>query len=608
MVALKFIFRPFKYLYLFISQSLKRKLILSFFLISILPILLTGSLIYRFTSDIVLNRVTQSSTDLIMKKISYFDEVFYEINKMLLEATSSTDTIKYLNISKDNLDLPESQQVLDKMASKFEYMLQIKGDLIDSVMILPRKGYYPFFRGLRTVDYAEDFSRMDIYRNTVESKNLVMWSSNKDSESDGYYITASSCVIDGLTDEVIGVIVVYLDMNKVRSIFEHSSTGENEELFVLDSGNLIIYHSDYSKIGNSFEDAELLDRIVRNEENSFIYGSEGVSRVVTHYTSGNSGWRIINTVPYDDVIKDVGFIPSITEFVLISCLIYAFTVSVLIYRNIYNPIKDLTRSMNELGKGNLDIRAETGRLDEFGKLSEGFNKMIKRISALIENIKVEQRLKKENEIKALQSQITPHFMYNTLNCIKAMVRAGRNEDSVNMITSLITLLKISFSNTNEHVTILEELNYVRSYIEIMEYRYEKNVEVEYDIDNSLLCCGIMKFLLQPIVENCFIHAFTDTGSDWKIKITIEMKDNCIKATVKDNGKGMNLNEKHPLENMDKISGSSRVKFSSIGLCNIQERIRLNYGEQYGVSVSSKVGDGTSIELTLPYLEASQAKA
>jgi hypothetical protein len=192
MAALKLIFRPFRYLYLFISQSLKHKLILSFFLISVMPILLTGSLIYRFTSDIVLNRVTQSSTDLIMKKISYFDEVFYEVNKMLLEATSSTDTIKYLNISKDNLDLPESHQVLDKMASKFEYMLQIKGDLIDSVMILPRKGYYPFFRGLRTVDYADDFSQLGIYKDTIESKNLVMWSSDNDTESGGYYITASS--------------------------------------------------------------------------------------------------------------------------------------------------------------------------------------------------------------------------------------------------------------------------------------------------------------------------------------------------------------------------------------------------------------------------------
>ncbi len=604
MAALKLIFRPFRYLYLFISQSLKHKLILSFFLISVMPILLTGSLIYRFTSDIVLNRVTQSSTDLIMKKISYFDEVFYEVNKMLLEATSSTDTIKYLNISKDNLDLPESHQVLDKMASKFEYMLQIKGDLIDSVMILPRKGYYPFFRGLRTVDYADDFSQLGIYKDTIESKNLVMWSSDNDTESGGYYITASSCVIDGLTDQVIGVIVVYLDIDKVRGIFEHSSTTEHEELFVLDASNMIIYHSDYSRIGGSFGNAEILDRIEQNAQNSFIHDIDGVSKVVTHYTSDNSGWRIINTVPYDDVIKDVGFIPSITMSVLLSCLIYAFTISVLIYRNIYNPIKNLTTSMGLLGDGNLDIRADTGRRDEFGKLSEGFNKMIKRIAALIENIKVEQRLKKENEIKALQSQITPHFMYNTLNCIKAMVRAGRREDSVNMITSLITLLKISFSNTNEHVTILEELNYVRSYIEIMEYRYEKNVEVVYDIDNSLLCCGILKFVLQPIVENCFIHAFTDTGSDWRIKIAIKKKDNNIKAIVKDNGKGMNLSEKHPI---DILSGSSRVKFSSIGLSNIQERIRLNYGEHYGVNVSSKAGVGTTIELTLPYIDANQSQ-
>ncbi len=598
--AVRTILNPFNTFFSLITSSMRYKLILSFFIISVLPILLVGSLMYRSASQLMVESATKSSSDLIMKKIGYFDEVFDEVNKMLSEATSSTDTIKCLKLNKQNIDLPESNQVLDRMSSKFEYMLQLKGDFIDSIMILPRKGYYPFFRGLRTIRYSEDFSRLELFQKTVNSKNLVLWSFDREPGSGGYYITASSSVIDGVTNEVIGVIVIYLDINKVGDIFTHEGMTEGEELFVIDSGDTIIYHSDYEKIGSKYTDSAVLSGLGGSTHSSFTQSVGGQNRIITYYTSANSGWRIINTVPYDNVVKDVRVISYLTLVISLSCLLYALVVSFLIYRNIYNPIRGLTLSMEKAGAGNLDTRILSKRKDEFGTLSDGFDSMIGRITALIENIKTEQRLKKESEIKALQSQITPHFLYNTLNCIKAMVRADRKDDSEKMITALTALLKISLSNTDKVVTILEELNYVKSYIEIMEYRYEKKVAVEYDIDNSLLRCGILKFILQPIVENCFIHAFHAPENDWRIQISLQPCGDDIAVTIRDNGAGIDLTETHPLENEDYFGSHSRVKFSSIGLGNIQDRIRLNYGEQYGITLSSEPGKGTSVQLILPH--------
>lgn len=593
--------KPFRNICRKIAQSLKYKMILFFIMISVVPIFLIGILIYQSTSQIFVDRVTKSSTDLIMKKISYFDEVFDEINKIISEGTSSTDTIKLLNLNKDNIDLSESNQVLDRVSSKYEYILSLKGNFIDSIMILPRKGSYPFYRGLKVLNYVEDFSKLDIYKKTVDSKRLVLWSIEKDPVSGKYYIVASSSIFDALTDKVIGVFLVYLDINKLREIFGQEAENDGMELSIIDSDNTIMYDFN-SRIGQQYSNTEVLQKMGSSPEGSFKQNIDGYPCLVTYYTSVNSGWRIVNIVSYNSILSDVNVILTITIIISLGCLLYAFIIAVLFYRGMYNPIKRLMFSMHELGEGNWDIRISSQRKDELGKLSDGFDSMIVRISTLIENIRIEQRLKKENEIRALQSQITPHFLYNTLNCIKALVMAGRKEDSAYMITSLIALLKISLSSTNENVTIHEELNYVKCYIDIMKFRYEKEVEVVYDIDSRLLCSGILKFVLQPIVENCFIHAFTDMQKDWKIIISIAEKEEGILVKVIDNGVGINLDDNNPLERLELFKNNSRVKFSSIGINNINERIHLNYGEQYGIRIESEPGKGSEIQLLLPRID------
>ena len=270
-------------------------------------------------------------------------------------------------------------------------------------------------------------------------------------------------------------------------------------------------------------------------------------------------------------------------------------------RHISEPIINLCnytkRSENDL----LENNPESSIL-EIDELSENFNDKIIRIKELIENIKTEQKNKKNTELWLLQSQINPHFLYNTLDTVVWMAEAGDSKKVVDMITALSSFLRIGLNNGKRFISIREEIRHIESYLKIQKFRYEDILEYSIEIEDNLFDIRILKLLLQPIVENALYHGIKYKRSGGKISIKGYREEKNIILQVKDNGIGMDSTRLEKLRNTVNIKFVDAVVKSSgesFGLYNVAERIRLYYGSEYGLNIESKENIGTTVSIILP---------
>jgi sensor histidine kinase YesM len=232
------------------------------------------------------------------------------------------------------------------------------------------------------------------------------------------------------------------------------------------------------------------------------------------------------------------------------------------------------------------------RTDELGQLGIGFNEMAEQINLLITKNEQEQRKKQEISMRFLQAQISPHFLYNTLNSIKALSRMNRNTEACEMITSLISLLRLA-SGGNEEISLRQEVRYVESYVMLMCKRKDVKVDLSIDLPDNLQLCKVLKFTLQPFVENSIIHGITDSVIQIHIRAT-QISNQVLEIHISDNGLGFDTGILRVRHNTNEQN-----RFSRIGINNVEERIKLYYGNNYGVAIESAVNHGTEITINLP---------
>ncbi|MBC7959561.1 MAG: sensor histidine kinase, partial [Vallitaleaceae bacterium] len=260
------------------------------------------------------------------------------------------------------------------------------------------------------------------------------------------------------------------------------------------------------------------------------------------------------------------------------------------------PIKDILKSMNQFRNGDLDARIEIQQNNEISQIAKEFNAMTIQIKTLIKENKEVEKTKRKTELKALQDQINPHFLYNTLDSIVWMSEVGNNKDVVTMTSSLAKLFRISISKGNQFITVAEELEHIKSYLTIQKIRYGNKLEYSLEVDETLLKNRIVKIIIQPIVENAIYHGIKNMPGTGTIVIKVAREKEGMSITVSDDGVGMTQ------EQIDKILRKvyNKEKDSQgVGISNVVERIKLNYGEEYGLQFMSEPYGGTQVKILLP---------
>lgn len=268
--------------------------------------------------------------------------------------------------------------------------------------------------------------------------------------------------------------------------------------------------------------------------------------------------------------------------------------------SIIRPIRRLGEVTDQVARGNLSIRSDVKAGAEVGMLSESLNSMIDKINELLEQVKIEQIQLRKAEFELLQSQINPHFLYNTLDAIIWLAEAGEQKKVVNMVGSLSDFFRASLNQGKDIISLKEELNHVRSYLEIQQVRYQDILQYEINIPKELEQCLIPKITIQPLVENALYHGIKNKRGQGKIIISGSKDSEGAVIRVFDNGIG--IKKERLNEIVRGITNKTPMKNEIYGLYNVNERIRLNFGEKYGISIESSYGEGTTAIILLPCAE------
>jgi two-component system sensor histidine kinase YesM len=417
-------------------------------------------------------------------------------------------------------------------------------------------------------------------------------------------ITIARRIYSPYTLEPIGMLLIDVNFRRIQDLADKVNSVGKSSFYILDAEGHYVYHPDSSKLGQRSELLNL-ESILSLQDNSFL--SEEDQVVILNHSSSLS-WRFVTAIPRAELFRGTAHIGSTIFWTVVTTLLIAYLLGVSFASTIIRPIRRLQRFMRNVQVGDFSRRLPVESSDEIGQLTNGFNQMVEKLSELMEEVyfsklrETEMSLgQKEMELKVLQSQINPHFLCNSLETIRGMALEQNMGDIAAMAASLGTLLRYNLTTVSSTVTLREEINFCTVYLKIQQYRFEKNVKYCFEIPHWAMNAMIVKFSLQPLVENCFVHSVGAGPEPTRIIISAYQQDNNLMIRVADTGVGMAESVldkiKHDLINKDITSGGT-----NIGIVNVHRRIVNLFGLDYGVTIESIPGQGTTVLVKLPLIK------
>ena len=391
-----------------------------------------------------------------------------------------------------------------------------------------------------------------------------------------------------------GILLVDMNFSGIERLFAKVNSGELCYMYLMDQQGRIIYHPKQNLIYS--------DLAKENNQKSIAYEDgmheevfQGEERIVIVKTVGYTGWKIVSVIPKKNLYanwRQPGFIWFTILSVAIIILVF---VTQYISEKITHPIRQLEKSVKELELSKPE-NIYVGGSEEVQHLGRTIRSMVSQMRKLMDDVVKEQEQKRKNELDALQSQINPHFLYNTLDSIIWMVESERYEEAISMVTALASLFRISLSQGRTIITIREEFLHAINYINIQKVRYKNKFSVDFELEESIEDFVTIKLVLQPILENAIYYGMEAMDGDGEIQVRGYEKDGDIFIDVIDNGMGM------PPEQVEHLLTDGvyvRKRGSGIGLRNVDQRIKLYFGEEYGLLVESEPDEGTKVTIHLP---------
>ncbi|MBD0383184.1 cache domain-containing sensor histidine kinase [Paenibacillus sedimenti] len=394
---------------------------------------------------------------------------------------------------------------------------------------------------------------------------------------------------------VDAVLLVDVNFKTLDDVFRTVSLGKKGYVYIIDeSAGNIVYHPQQQLIyiGLKYENVE---QALKFSYGKYMDEADGETRLNVVKTVSNIGWKIIGVSYLDEIVTTRNEISTFMIWLFVIVLVFILLISAFMSARISQPIKRLKKSMEMVEKGHFDTYIHVRGADEVEQLSRRFNLMVSRVRELMDQSIHEQEVKRKNELEVLQSQINPHFLYNTLNSVVRMVGSGKNEEVVTTITSLSKFFRISLSKGKNIITVQEEIEHIRNYLIIQKMRYKDKFDYEIQVDEEALPYKTLKLILQPIVENALYHGIEYMVDEGHIRISARIEGERILFQIRDNGVGI------PEETLKGIlSGQTKSeKGSGVGLRNVNERIKLYFGPSYGVTVESEPEEGTMVNIWIP---------
>jgi len=392
-------------------------------------------------------------------------------------------------------------------------------------------------------------------------------------------------------EEKAGIVLVDMNFKNIKELCTSKDVTDGE-VYIVDSKGSVIFHPNQQMLYAGIQDESIPHALKLKDQTEVVsYGSG--KHVISVYGLTSNDWSVVvvNDMKWFDAIMEntvssmAGLVLFILSVILLLSVVSAFFIS--------RPLKRLVRLMATAERGDFSVRAKERGYYEVVELTQSFNSMIHRISQLLEDVKKEHALLRKSEMKTLHEQINSHFLYNTLDSVIWMSEVDDKTNAIKMLKALSKFFRLSLSRGKEMIPLEEEVRHVENYLIIQKMRYGEAFEYEILMDQDILHLSVLKMVLQPIVENSVLHGFQGMSDEGMIRIHGSRTAGKLLLSVQDNGCGIRA------EKLERILEIDPVNKTGVGIKNVNERIRLMFGEGYGLSYESQPDFGTKVEIRLP---------
>lgn len=481
-------------------------------------------------------------------------------------------------------DLTRHNQVLKKMNYAFSVFKDVDGMLF----VDQENNIYGITQQIEEAWKEKDRSGLlQIMRqHGGEAVWFAMNAENSITESDDEStLTMGKNIVDISTGERLGVLFVTLRESSLEELYSSLRLSEHSYYVLVSEDGVVVSSPDKEEVGKSFtiKDVWNENRKIEGylEDGQYLYAHR--LKMVPYY--------LLFHAPMMELTQDIRTLVFWILITGIVCALLAVMIAVILARRITRPIILLANTMDEVSGGDLTIRCENDTQDETRLIAEGFNHMLDRIEELVENVGKEQREKQKYELALIQSQIKPHFLYNTLDTIYVLAHLNRNEDAKQTAKALADFYRVALSSGKEIITIDEEIKCLEDYLKIQKIRYGEEFDYRLEIPEEMKKVAILKMTLQPLAENAICHGLREKQNGGMLTIRGIVRRDLAEITVEDNGVGM---EEETAANILQEESTE-----SFGLKNVDRRIRLYYGDGYGLRIKSRKGSGTTVYIHIP---------
>ncbi|EMS70648.1 integral membrane sensor signal transduction histidine kinase [Ruminiclostridium cellobioparum subsp. termitidis CT1112] len=557
--------------------------------IVIIPLLIVGGLSYIKSTSIIKERVSQSNFNTVKQIANNINFVFTDLQNSSVYLWQNKEFMGYLK-------LPENE-VLNS-----ENKLLSAQNSVNNFIVFKSNIYSIYVKGFNGLVFDSASAENTITGKqegqlyALRGESMLISDMVKNYDNSRTAVISLLRLLKDLDDLSSNLAIIKLNISEeeISKIYQSKMLGTKGDYFIIDENETIISAMDKQKLGTKLDTKYNNPKMYSAQSGYFNSVIDKHNFLVTYINLSRPGWKLINLVPLDQLSDDTKIIRSITVYGVLISLALCLLLILFFSLKVLSPLKQIRRYMKYIENENFNVSINVKGNDEISLLGKSFNKMSKKLNELINEVYTVQIKQKEAELKALQAQINPHFLYNTLDTIYWMCRMENAVESSYLIQALSRLFRLSLNSGNEFTTVRHEIDHLDNYITIQEKRFEELIRFKINVSDEVLGCKVVKLVLQPLVENAIYHGIEKKGSQGTISVSVLREGNDVVYIIQDDGAGADEEELTKL--LEKVEKNNR----GFGIKNVNDRIKLYFGNEYGIKFSSSYENGTTVTVRQPF--------
>ncbi|WP_456290226.1 histidine kinase [Paenibacillus sp. AK002] len=576
--------------------SFRRRIWIAFMLIVIFAVTTVGALSYVIAEEVVKDNAYQLSQDTIDKTSKVLDEKLNHITQAVYSMMVNTAYRRALGLDSSYSDSENYYTHLSGLQSTF-VQTKLTEPLIDSILIATREGDY--YQTSQQRNFSHSFYDSALYT-YIKIERRKLWVAGHEDLFFASREEVISFVMEGIPSHYIddSYVVANVKIDSIRSFIVSEDTNRKPFLLLASSDGSDVLIEDSVITDKLKQDPKYMDALT-DEQGSFEYSDQGDEYLVNFTRLGGvKEWTLFSFLPKAELMKQMDSIKLTILGVITGCLLVSFAFANMLTRLLVRPLSHLQTLMKRVEMNDLNVRYESEYNDEITQVGYRFNRMLEELNHMFDVVKQAETDKRQSEMKALQAQIDPHFLYNTLNTVYWKSQLNQLEDVQEMVLSLSQLFQLGLNRGKEMTSIEHELLHVEEYLKIQQKCYETLFTYSIEVDPLVdMQQPILKIMLQPLVENSILHGFNDRNEGGIIRIQVKQDDTQLSFIVEDNGLGFSENSAADPE----LRHPAAIASSGYALHNVRLRLQLQYGSTAGLHMESEPNLCTRVSIIIPRL-------